>query len=73
MQILAPAQSIPILYAIFCLTTIMMFIVNICVDNCSVRGTKPVDRFQNNPMPTNEKQKVIWWEYVNVDRLNPVG
>jgi hypothetical protein len=51
----------------------MMFIVNICVDNCSIRGTKPVDRFQNNPMPTNEKQKVIWWEYVNVDRLNPVG
>jgi hypothetical protein len=35
-------------------------IVDICIDNCNIRASKPADRFQNNPMPTdNEVQRYM--------------
>jgi len=38
-------------------------IVDIYIDNCNIRASKPADRFQNNPIPTNnEVQRDIWWE-----------
>ena len=30
-------------------------IVDIRIDNCNIRASKPADRFQNNPMPTNNE------------------
>ena len=31
-----------------------MIITPSCVGNCSIRDANPIDRFQNNPMPTIE-------------------
>ena len=45
-------------------------IVDINVANYTIRGTKPIGQFQNDPMPVNEVAKIIWLENVNPDRLN---
>jgi hypothetical protein len=33
-------------------------IVDICIDNCNIRASKPADRFQNNPIPTNNEVEI---------------
>ena len=45
-------------------------IVDINVANYTIRGTKPIGQFQNDPMPVNAVAKIIWLENVNPDRLN---
>ena len=45
-------------------------IVDVCVGNCSIRDAKPIDRFQNNPMPTIEVRKVIIKCFVFCKRIS---
>jgi hypothetical protein len=49
----------------------MIVVVDITVANCNIiRAAKPAAQFQNNPMPVNEVEKIIWWENVNTNRFN---
>jgi hypothetical protein len=47
-------------------------IVDVTVANCSIRAEKPAQEYQNMPMPTNEVEKIIWFESAGLpsDRLN---
>ena len=32
--------------------------------NCNITAAKPTNQFQNDPMPTNEVQKMVWLERI---------
>ncbi|SRR6266496_320571 len=47
-----------------------MIIVDITVANSQIRALKPSEQFQNMLMPTNDTEKILFWNTVNTDRLN---
>jgi hypothetical protein len=48
-------------------------LIDITVANCNILAAKPTAQFQNDPMPINELEKIIWWENINANRLNNRG
>ena len=47
-----------------------MMIADIVVANCQIRAALPAAEFQHIPMPTNEVERIIWFETIHPERLN---
>jgi len=40
------------------------------VGNCNITAAKSDIQFQNDPMPLDEVNRILWWENISLDGLN---